>query len=64
MTKEFPRARRPREELILDFSSKHHVKCEIVQYLASHQLSGLRFLYKNYKNVSASQIYSCKLYFN
>lgn len=55
MSKEFPKAQRAREDLILDFKSKHHVKAEIVQYLASHQISGLRFLYKNYKNVSAGE---------
>lgn len=52
MTKEFPEVKRPREDLILDVVSKQHVKGEIVQYLATHQISGLRFLYKNYKNVS------------
>lgn len=55
MTNEFPKAQRPREDLILDIESKQHVKGQIVQFLASHQISGLRFLYKNYKNVSGRQ---------
>lgn len=43
---------RPKEDLILDSIAKVYVSGKIVQYLTCEQIDGLRFLYKNHKNVS------------
>lgn len=45
-------SRRPKEELVLSLSPKVYVSEQIVQYLALHQINGIRFLFKNVKNVS------------
>lgn len=45
---------RPIEDLILCRNSKARVSGEIVQYLWTHQIDGIRRMYSNYKNVSTS----------
>lgn len=45
---------RPIEDLILCRNSKARVSGEIVRYLWTHQIDGIRRMYLNYKNVSNS----------
>lgn len=46
---------RQNEDLILNDESKVYVNGQIVQYLLSHQINGIRFLYGNHRKVSCFQ---------
>ncbi|XP_055322232.1 uncharacterized protein LOC129578122 [Sitodiplosis mosellana] len=45
---------RPKEKLILNKDTDNYVSDEIVQYLLTHQINGVRFLYRNYKKHKSS----------
>lgn len=42
---------RQNEDWILNDQPKVYINGQITQYLLSHQISGIRFLYDNYKKV-------------
>lgn len=46
---------RPNEHLILNKNQYVYVNGAIAQYLLTHQINGVRFLYRNYEKVSQTQ---------
>lgn len=52
MFKSSLKANRHKEQLTLSTDPDIYVSDEIVQYLLTHQINGIRFLYRNYKKVS------------
>lgn len=41
-----------KEDLLLDNEPKFFVSHKIAQYLLNHQLNGIRFMFRHFKNVS------------
>lgn len=50
-----------KDDLILNNKPKIYVSSVIAQYLLTHQMAGIRFLYTNYKKVSKIFIKSITL---
>lgn len=48
---------RPNEDLVLCNETKTRISGRIVQYLSTHQINGIRFIYKNYRKVNIYKLY-------